>query len=91
MVGTIYVRLGPAAGVITCNKGGARVLPQRCGIYEISLLLAESELMRTTLDRLAAGCIAFDDREGLRRYTQAEVSCPSQDFYTLAPDIFGWH
>ena len=25
MVGTIYVRLGPAAGVITCTKGGAWV------------------------------------------------------------------
>ena len=47
--------------------------------------------MRTTRDRLVAGCIAFIDREGLRRYTQAEVSCPSQGFYTLAPDIFGRH
>ena len=64
MVGTIYVRLGPAAGVITCNKGGARVLPQRCGIYEISLLLAESELMRTTRDCLVAGFVAFIDRRG---------------------------
>ena len=31
-MGTIYVRLGPAVGVITRNKGGARVLPQRCCI-----------------------------------------------------------
>ena len=27
-MGTTYVRLGPAAGVITRNKGGARVLSQ---------------------------------------------------------------
>ena len=44
--------------------------------------------MRTTRVRLKAGCVAFIDREGLRRYTQADVSCPGQDFYTLAPDIF---
>ena len=36
-----------------------------------------------------AGFDALVDREGLRRYTQAEVSCPGQGFYTLAPDIFG--
>ena len=37
---------------------------------------------------LRAGFIAFIDRENLRRYTQAGVSCLGQDFYTLAPDIF---
>ncbi len=31
-MGTTYVRLGPAAGVITRNKGGARVLSKRCCI-----------------------------------------------------------
>ena len=45
--------------------------------------------MCTTRVRLVAGFVAFVDREVLRRYTQAEVSCPGQGFYTLAPDIFG--
>ena len=44
--------------------------------------------MRTTRDRPRAGFIAFIDREGLRRYTQAGVSCPGLGFYTQAPDIF---
>ena len=29
-------------------------------------------------DRPKAGCIAFIDREGLRRYTQAGISCPGK-------------
>ena len=44
--------------------------------------------MCTTRVRLVAGFIALVDRDGLRRYTQAEVPCLGQDFYTLAPDIF---
>ena len=44
--------------------------------------------MRTARVRLVAGFDALVDREGLRRYTQADVSCPGQGFYTLAPDIF---
>ena len=44
--------------------------------------------MCTARVRLVAGFIALVGRDGLRRYTQAEVPCPGQGFYTLAPDIF---
>ena len=44
--------------------------------------------MCTTRERLKAGCVAFIDREGLWRYTQAEVACLGQDQKTLVPDIF---
>ena len=44
--------------------------------------------MCTTLVHLVAGFDALVDHEGLRRYTQAEVSCSGLGFYTQAPDIF---
>ena len=44
--------------------------------------------MCTTRVRLVAGFVVLVDRDGLRRYTQAEVPCLGQDFYTLVPDIF---
>ena len=56
MVGTIYVRLGPAAGVITCTKGGAWVFA--------SALLNRSE---TTARRLTQRLLlAFPAQKALR-------------------------
>ena len=46
---------------------------------EIPLLLAESEFMRTAWVRRETGVDVLDDREGLRRYTQAVVSCLGPD------------
>ena len=73
--------------------GTARVRPEtglmRCvdRDWEISLLLAEREFMRTTRDRLKAGCcIAFGDHGGLRRYAK-RVSCPGHDLKTLVPVV----
>ena len=44
--------------------------------------------MRTTRDRLKAGCIAFGDHGGLRRYARL-VSCPGQDLNTLLQVVSG--
>ena len=38
--------------------------------------------MRTAWVRRETSVDVLDDREGLRRYTQAEVPCPGQGFYT---------
>ena len=46
-MGTTYVRLGPAAGVITRNKGGARVLSKHCciGLKRPSMYLCQGRLL----------------------------------------------